>query len=52
MKIPENLIPLIYLLVTAAIGGILFKIGVSTELVGALVGAGLMRVKIPAPPQK
>ena len=46
MKIPDNLIPLIYLLAVAAIGGGLNYLGVPPEMNGLIVGAGLTRVKI------
>jgi len=48
-EIPDNLIPLVYLLAVAVIGGILHKLGVPAEMNGLIVGAGLTRVKMPTP---
>lgn len=47
--IPDNLIPLVYLVAVAAIGGGLHYLGVPPEMNGLIVGAGLTRVKMPAP---
>ena len=47
--IPDKLIPLIYLLAAAIIGGGLHKLGVPPEMNGLIVGAALTRVKIGAP---
>lgn len=44
--IPDNLIPLVYLVAVAAIGGALHYLGVPPEMNGLIVGAGLTRVKI------
>jgi hypothetical protein len=41
-------IPMVYLVVTATIAFIGYKLGVPDVLLGTLVAAGLMRVKIPA----
>lgn len=46
MKIPDNLIPLIYLAAVAIIGGGLHYVGVPPEMNGLIVGAGLTRVKV------
>lgn len=51
-KIPDNLVPLLYLIVVAIIGGALHAVGVPPEMVGMIVGAGLTRVKMPAPPNQ
>ena len=45
--IPDNLIPLIYLVAVAAIGAGLKYAGVDDTTVGLIVGAGLTRVKMP-----
>jgi hypothetical protein len=50
--IPDNLVPLIYLIAVAIIGGVLHKLGVPPELTGLIVGAGITRVKMPARSQK
>jgi len=49
-KISDRFVPLIYLIAVAVIGGGLHFLGVPAELTGIICGAGLMRVKIPAPP--
>jgi hypothetical protein len=49
--IPDNLVPLIYLIVIAAIGAGLKYAGVDDTTTGLIVGAGLTRVKMPAPRQ-
>lgn len=46
MNIPDNLIPLVYLVAVAVIGGGLHYLGVPPEMNGLIVGAGLTRVKI------
>jgi len=46
--IPDSLIPLVYLVAVAAIGGALHYLGVQPELTGLIVGAGITRVKMPA----
>jgi hypothetical protein len=51
-KIPDNLVPLIYLLSAGAIAFGLSKGGVNPELIGMLVGAALTRVKISSTPDK
>jgi len=43
----NSLIPLIYLIAVAAIGGALHYMGVPPELTGLIVGAGITRVKTP-----
>lgn len=45
MKIPDNLIPLIYLLATAGIAGGLYLLNTPPEVIGILIGAGVTRVK-------
>jgi len=50
--IPDNLIPLVYLVAVAAIGGALHYLGVPPEMNGLIVGAGLTRVKISSSPAK
>ena len=47
--IPDSLIPLIYLVTVALIGAGLHFVGVPPELTGLIVGAGITRVKMPAP---
>ena len=49
--IPDKLIPLVYLVVVAIAGGVLHYVGSPPELTGMIVGAGLTRVKMPAPTQ-
>lgn len=46
-KYIEQFIPLVYLLVTATIAILGYKLGVPDVLLGTIIGAGLMRVKIP-----
>lgn len=48
--IPDNLIPLVYLLAVAAIAGGLTALGVSPEMTGLIIGAGITRVKLSASP--
>lgn len=50
MQIPDNLIPLVYLLAVAIIAGGLTFIGVSAEMTGLIIGAGITRVKLSASP--
>ena len=50
MKIPNNLIPLVYFIAVCAAAWALHYAKVDPATVGLIVGAGLMRVKIPAPP--
>lgn len=45
MKIPDNLIPLIYLALAAGIAIACIKLGVNEGITGMLVGAALTRVK-------
>jgi len=47
--IPDKLIPLLYLVVVGLMGGGLHYAGAPPELTGMIVGAGLTRVKMPAP---
>jgi len=47
--IPDKLIPLVYLFSVAAIAAGLHYLKVDVAMIGLIVGAGLMRVKIPAP---
>ena len=47
--IPDNLIPLIYLVLIAAIAAGLRYAGVDDTTTGLIVGAGLTRVKMPGP---
>jgi hypothetical protein len=44
--IPDNLIPLVYLVAVAVIAGGLTVIGVSPEMTGLIIGAGITRVKL------
>lgn len=46
MQIPDNMVPLVYLVAVAVIGGGLHYLGVPPEMNGLIVGAGLTRVKI------
>lgn len=48
MKVPENLVPLVYLIFLSIIAGTLHWVGVPPEMNGLIVGAGLTRVKISA----
>lgn len=50
MKIPDNLIPLVYLLAVAVIAGALTAAGVSAEMTGLIIGAGITRVKLSSSP--
>lgn len=52
MKVPDNLIPLVYLIAIAVIGGGLHYVGVPPEMNGLIVGAGLTRVKVSPQPEK
>lgn len=45
-KIPDNLVPLIYLVVAAVIAAGLMLAKVPPEMVGLIVGAALTRVKV------
>jgi len=47
--IPDQLVPLVYLVAVAGIAFGLQYIGVPPEMNGLIVGAGLTRVKMPAP---
>ena len=51
--IPDNLVPLLYLIAIAAIAAGLTVLGVSPEMAALIVGAGITRVKVssstPAP---
>jgi hypothetical protein len=44
--IPDNLVPLVYLIVIAAIAAGLTAVGVSPEMAALIVGAGITRVKV------
>jgi len=48
-SLPDSLVPLIYLVTVAVIGGGLHFLGVQPELTGLIVGAGITRVKMPPP---
>lgn len=50
MQIPDNLIPLVYLLAVAVIAGALTAAGVSAEMTGLIIGAGITRVKLSTTP--
>jgi hypothetical protein len=50
--LPENLIPLIYVLAAAAVAAGLHYAGVPAEMTGLIVGAAITRVKISAPDEK
>ena len=47
--VPDKLIPLVYLFSVALIAAGLHYLKVDVAMIGLIVGAGLMRVKIPAP---
>ena len=47
---PKEFVPLIYLVAVAAIAAGLNYLEVDVAMIGLIVGAGLMRVKIPSPP--
>lgn len=46
MKVPDNLVPLVYLLAVALIAGALTYIKVTPEVLGLIIGAGITRIKI------
>jgi hypothetical protein len=46
MKVPENLIPLVYILAAAIVAASLHYAGVPAEMTGLIVGAAITRVKI------
>jgi hypothetical protein len=46
MKIPDNIIPLVYLIAVAFIAAILTYVGVSPEMTGLIIGAGITRIKL------
>ena len=46
MKLPENLIPLVYILAAALVAAGLHYAGVPAEMTGLIVGAAITRVKI------
>ena len=48
--IPDKFIPLIYFTAVVAAAIALHYAGIDKTVAGAIIGAGLMRVKIPAPP--
>ena len=47
LKIPDNLIPVIYLTIAALAAVGLTAAGVKPEMTGMIVGAALTRVKMP-----
>ena len=49
-KLPENLVPLVYLVTVAAIAGILQWANVPELTIGGIIGAGLTRIKLSAEP--
>ena len=44
--IPDNLVPLVYLVAVSAIAGGLYQLSVPAEVIGLIVGAGLTRIKV------
>jgi len=48
--IPDNLLPLVYLVACAAIAGGLYAMEVPAEMIGLIVGAGITRVKVSSSP--
>jgi hypothetical protein len=48
--IPENLVPLVYVLAAAAVAAGLHFAGVPAEMTGLIVGAAITRVKISSAP--
>jgi hypothetical protein len=46
MQVPDNLIPLIYLLAVSGVAALLHYVGVPAEMNGLIVGAGITRIKI------
>ena len=46
MQIPDNLVPLVYLLAVASVAALLHYVGVPAEMNGLIVGAGITRIKI------
>ena len=44
--IPDNMVPLVYLLASAAIAGGLYYLKVPPEVIGLIVGAAITRVKV------
>lgn len=50
MKVPDNMVPLVYLFAVAIIAGGLTILGVTPEMTGLIIGAGVTRIKAsPAP---
>ena len=49
--VPENLIPLVYVLAAAAVAAGLHYAGVPAEMTGLIVGAAITRVKISSSPK-
>lgn len=45
MKIADNLVPLVYLFAVAIIAGGLTLLGVTPEMTGLIIGAGVTRIK-------
>lgn len=50
MQIPDNMIPLVYLVTVAVIAGGLQAVGVPELTIGLIIGAGITRVKLSASP--
>lgn len=48
-RIPDNLIPMMYLIIALVAAIVLKMTGVSGDLPGMIIGAALTRVKMPAP---
>ena len=47
--IPDKMVPLVYFVFVAAAAVIMHKVGVPEPVNGIITGAGLTRVKMPAP---
>ena len=48
--IPDNMVPLVYLVASAAIAGGLYYLSVPPEITGLIVGAAITRVKVSSTP--
>ena len=48
--IPDNMVPLVYLVAVAVIAGGLSALGVSPEMTGLIIGAGITRIKLSSAP--
>ena len=46
MNVPDNMVPLVYLVAIAVIAGTLTYFSVSPEMTGLIIGAGITRVKV------